>query len=246
MSVQLLALAGAFLGWELLCRTGWIPDSIIPRPADVLGELAAAAVSGELFLHLGHTFRLVFLGFLLGASGGIALSLASFSLPYFNTATAPWIDSVMIAPKVVFIPYFVMLFGQGESFFLAAISFGVCLQVAVTLRAGLVSVDPDLVDMVNVLGARPRHVLTDVILPSLLPYLLLSVRFGVQQAVRQAILMEALFSMRGLGSKLLSSNQGMHVESYFAYLLLTMALGSGLVGLIERLLRRLAPWAKPA
>jgi len=187
-------------------------------------------------------YIVILLGFLLGALGGTALSLSFYFLPYFNTTTKPLVRAFMITPKSVFIPYFLILFGRDEAFLLGAITIAVALQITVTIDAGLSSVDRDLVEMVKGLGARPHHVLTDVIMPSLLPYFILSIRIGMESAVRQAIFIEAVFSMKGLGSKLWSSSQGAQGNDYFVYLLLTMALGSGLAALLNEALRRLAPW----
>ncbi|MBI4424698.1 MAG: ABC transporter permease subunit, partial [Elusimicrobia bacterium] len=202
-------------------------------------------ILGSMSLHLGETMRRVLAGLLLGGLPGIAFGVLAGFVPYVYALTEPWIHALMVTPKVALLSYFMLVLGLGDALSLTFIGSVVFLEMAVTVRAGIPAIPQDLLDTVRLLGATPRRVLADVVLPSLVPYLLLGTQLGFRQAIRQAILLESIFAFKGLGYQLWSSAERMQVHGYLAYLLVTAGLGIAVMGLFSRLLLVSSPWFDP-
>ncbi|MBI4422949.1 MAG: ABC transporter permease subunit [Elusimicrobia bacterium] len=240
--VAAASLAAAVLGWELLFRTGWAPPGLLPGPREVARALGAEASSGELFSHLAHTGRHIVVGFLLGALPGAAFGLSSAFVPYASSMAEHWLNAASSVPRVILLPYFIFLFGTGDALCLGAVAVAVFLEMTITLRAGSQSIDQDLVDVVRLLGASSRHVLKDVVVPSLFPHLLLGLQLSLRQAVRQAIIVESVFSIPGIGQRLWRSADTMRMSEYFAYILLTAGLAAAILLAARSALLASAPW----
>lgn len=244
-SLYALFAAALLLSWEAVTRSGWISPWLLPAPAEVLLEFLSAVRSGEMVTHLYHSLRRISLGFLLGAAPGFLFGLLS-GIPSVRTLTEPWLNALLVTPKITFIPYLMMMFGIGEAMFLSVISLVVFLHMTQAIVSGLFAIDQQLLDEVRLLGAGPLHLLEDVLLPSLLPYLLLGTQLGLQQAIRQTVLLEAVFSLQGIGFKLWSSSERLQMPAYFTYVVVMMALCVGTLGLLRGLVRISAPWFEHA
>jgi len=66
--------------WILGADRGWLPEQILPRPADVLQTLRDMLVSGELAQHASYSLLRVVYGFAIGAGAGAGLGVVTGGL----------------------------------------------------------------------------------------------------------------------------------------------------------------------
>ena len=230
--------------WEVAARSSWLSAALFPAPAAILTALWRAGSSGELLSCLLPTAVRVAAGFVLGAAGGLAVGTACGLSPAADAVLDPWINATYPLPKVALIPMFMFLLGVNERLSLAVVALSAAYPVAVAARMGVRRTDDSLVDAAVNLGAGPFDVAREVVLPSMLPFLLVGFRLGALKAVQASIVAEMLLSFPGLGRMAWISGEWLRMETYYAYLLVIGAAGWFMVWLLRVSAKKFVPWAE--
>jgi putative hydroxymethylpyrimidine transport system permease protein len=236
----LVTLAGLLAVWQLVVVLSGVPPFILPGPMAVLRTLVERWP-----LILGHawiTAAEILLGFLLGALLGAAsgLMLASF-------ATARrWLLPVFIVsqalPVFALAPLLVLWLGYGMASKVAMAVLIIYFPITAAFYDGLRRADPEMLDLVRLLGASRFDMIRLIRLPAALPSLASGLRVAASVAPIGAVVGEWVGSSGGLGYLMLHANARMQVDLMFAALLVLAAMALALYLAVDRLGRRLAPW----
>jgi NitT/TauT family transport system permease protein len=244
--ISVFSILLGLLAWEAASRMKILPSLIFPPPTLILKVLFQELLSGSILPHLAKTVEHVLLGSSLGALAGIVLALACARWRLLASMTDPWVDATFPIPKVAVIPLFMILVGAGDSLCVTLIAIGMFYYMFIAVRTGISKVDRSLLEAAENLGADGRQILWEVTLPSLLPYLFMGTHLGLLQALRLAVIIEAMFAMRGMGHMLWISGEWLRMEVYYAYILVLAGLGALMVWLLRKAVRTLTPWAHPS
>ena len=147
-----------------------------------------------------------------------------------------------ISPSVV--PLFVVWFGSGT---VPAIltSMVICIfPVVVNVATGLASTEPELEDVLKVLGASKRDVLWNVGLPRTLPYLFASLKIAITLAFVGTVLSETVAANKGIGTVMMIASGNFDVPLVFAGLFLLAGMGVALYALSSFVEHRMTGWAQ--
>ena len=107
---------------------------------------------------------------------------------------------------------------------------------------GVRSVSRELIVIMKLMGAKERHLLTKVVVPSALSWVFAGLRISVPYALIGAIVGELIASNRGLGYLLSSSAGQFFTAGVFAALAATIALAALLNIVVKISEKKLAPW----
>jgi NitT/TauT family transport system permease protein len=207
-----LVLIGAWYGASgPLVPAMWVSD-----PLRVAARLAEWSGDGTLWRNVGTTLATMAMGYLLGATVGIAGGFALGVLPRLHAALSPVIDGLFCLPKIALLPLLVVILGVdvGSKVVLVA-SVVVFLLIAATLD-GVRYVDPASVDTLTVMGASRGELLRKLILPASRPWIYVGLRNAVSYAFTTTIVGELLSSNRGLGFLIESSAARFDATGVFA------------------------------
>ena len=185
--------------WDISVRWRWVPSTLIASPLEVVIRFWAMLLNGEIFKHLSISlWRLTlgfvigsFLGVIVGALVGFSRILARFIEPFLLTLTP--------IPPIAWIPLLIILLGIDDSSKIALIAIagflGLFIQTAYSVR----TTDRALVEVGLVLEKSRLEMLFQILLPSALPDILLSLRLilGVSWSLLMAS--EIISSSNGLG-----------------------------------------------
>ncbi len=224
--------------WEVLSRT--IVDPFwISRPSLVAVRLWTLAMSGDLLWHTQTTVWQAVLGLIAGISGGIVGGVLLTRLPRLAAALNPLIMGLYSLPRIALAPLFIIWFGIGLlSKVMMVFSFVVFIFLLNTVQ-GLRAVDPDLVDLMRSMRAKPSFIAWRVQFPAILPWLMTAARISVGLALIGSVLGELLGANRGLGWYVEYSGGRLDTTGVFAGLVALMFVAvafNSLVDLVERLL----------
>ena len=235
----LIALLLAF--WEFAAAT-FADEFFISRPTVVAAKFIGLVTSGRLFLHGGITVAETLSGFITGAAVGIAVGL----LLGRNETLAKLLDPILIAvnslPKVALAPLFIMWFGIGMGMKIILTATIVFFLVFINTYNGVRNVDPQLVEILRLMGARERHLITKVIVPSALQWVFAGLQLSIPYALIGAVVGEIMAANRGLGYVLQDAAGQLDTGGVFAALLAIIALALLLQVAVKFLERRLTPW----
>ena len=202
---RLAGLAAFCVVWQLASfsfGTYWVPG-----PVAVALRAMNEAAAGTLMIDVLATLKLLVIGTLLGAAGGVALACALRVLPRVDAVMQPFITALMSIPKLGLVPLLVLWFGTGLTPKVMLVALTVLFIVFSFVYSGLSTVDAKLVDTARIFGASPRQVTTQVVIPSVLPFLFTGLEVALPWAVSAALVAEYLSSKTGIGSSLEQARQ---------------------------------------
>lgn len=236
------ALVGFFVLWELVCVASGISDLVLPRPSQILQVLLEKMPL--LWPHTVQTLYTTLVGFALGVAVGIVLGLLIGSSRTAYDVAYPLLVGFSSIPKVAVVPIFVVWFGAGT---VPAILTSLVISifpVVVNVATGLASTEPELEDVLRVLGARKRDILWNVALPRALPYLFASLKIAITLAFVGTVLAETVAANKGIGTVMMIASGNFDVPMVFAGLLILAVLGVVLYAMSSWLERRMTGWAQ--
>lgn len=230
-----------FVLWEAACRAFEINPIVLPAPSVIL--LAMAQFWQVLARNSLVTLWVTLAGFGLAVIFGIVLGLTIGWSRAIYRGLYPVLIGFNSIPKVAVVPILVVWFGIGEiPAILTAfvISF---FPIAVNVATGLVTMEPELEDVLRALGARKLDILLKVGIPRTQPYLFASLKVAITLAFIGTVLSEAIGANAGLGALMAQAGSNFQMPIVFAALLLLAAEGIAMYAVFAYVEVRLAPWA---
>jgi NitT/TauT family transport system permease protein len=220
--------AALLLLWQGAVWILRVPPYMLPTP----GKVAVAIVARfpELWSALLISAE--------AAAGGLAASIVVGLLLALLFARSAWIRRMFLpytillqtVPIIAISPLIVMWAGPGL-FAVSLIAFIICLApIIANATQGLVSVDPNLVQLFVMHNASPSQVLRNLRLPHSLPSLFVGIRISSGIAVIGAITGEFFagsshVGQGGLGYSILYASAQLQTDYLFALVIAAIALG---------------------
>jgi NitT/TauT family transport system permease protein len=235
-------LLGFFLFWEIACLVSGVSDLVLPRPSQV--ALVLIDKMPLLWPHTVQTLYTTLAGFGLGVMIGILVGVLIGSSRLAYDVAYPLLVGFSSIPKVAVVPLFVVWFGSGT---VPAIltSMVICIfPVVVNVATGLASTEPELEDVLRVLGARKRDILWNVSLPRALPYLFASLKIAITLSFVGTVLSETVAANKGIGTVMMIASGNFDVPLVFAGLVLLAIMGIFLYAVSSWVEGRMTGWAQ--
>jgi len=236
------ALIGFFVLWELICLAFGVSDLILPRPSQIAHVLIEKMPL--LWPHTVQTLYTTFAGFVLGVAAGIVIGVTIGSSKLAYDVTYPLLVGFSSIPKVAVVPLFVVWFGAGTVPAMLTSMVISIFPVVVNVATGLASTEPELEDVLRVLGARKRDILWNVGLPRALPYLFASLKIAITLAFVGTVLSETVAANKGIGTVMMIASGNFDVPMVFAGLFLLAVMGVALYAISSLVERRMTGWAQ--
>ena len=171
--------------WQLVCMIEHIPSYLLPSPAEVVG---AAAANGPTLLAASFaTFADAFGGFALSIVVGVAVAFVMSQAKWLERSLYPYAILLQTIPIIAIAPLIVIWLGSGNGA-IVVISFLIAVfPIISNANFGLVSTDPNLVNLVRMYN-RSRFVLAvKVRFPHALPQIFAGLKISAGLSVIGAI-----------------------------------------------------------
>ncbi|MBI4562503.1 MAG: ABC transporter permease subunit, partial [Candidatus Rokubacteria bacterium] len=165
--LQLLTLAGLAALWELSARTGWVDPLFVPAPSHV--ALALVEILSVALPRLADTLTKTVVAYVLSVVLGVSFGLTVGSLRYLHAVLGPYLTILYGIPKILVLPWIVLIFGIGVAPALIYSTLHGFFPVALLVIGGVRDVDPALVRVARSMGASQAQIYRKVILPAVLP-----------------------------------------------------------------------------
>ena len=239
---RLLALLFLALIWEAASRGGLLNPFYAPAPSGVIDVVITLFADGEIWRHLQATFTAALIGLVAGMALGIVLGFAAALIPVMAELLEPVMILLNAVPRVVLAPLFVIWLGIDLASKVALALILVSVLIFFAVYSGIKEVDHRLVERVRTLGGGRRVLIREVYVPSVVTWVMGSLKVAVGFAFTGAVVGEFVASSRGLGYMLQFAQSTYNAALTIALILLIMVFVLVLFGLAERLERRLLRW----
>ena len=236
------ALLGFFAIWELACVVFGVSDLVLPRPSRI--ALLLAEKLPVLWPHTLQTLYTTLTGFALGVFVGVLIGILIGSSKLAYDVAYPLLVGFSSIPKVAVVPIFVVWFGSGTvPAILTAMVISI-FPVVVNVATGLATTEPELEDVLRVLGASKRDILWNVGLPRALPYFFASLKIAVTLAFVGSVLSETVAANKGIGNVMMIASGNFDVTLVFAGLFILALLGVALYAVSSFVESRMTGWTQ--
>jgi NitT/TauT family transport system permease protein len=240
--LRLLLLAGFLAAWQFGAgnpEREWtlIDEFYVSKPSEILEIMWEWLTDGTLVTHGWVTLQETMIGFLLGCGAGMLFGFALGVSPAANAVLRPFVMAAYSIPKIALAPLFLLWFGLGMTPKIVLVAFIVFFLVFMNTYAGVLAVDPDLIDVMKVIDAGPlqRHV--RVTAPSAAAWVITGLHVSVPYAFVGAVVGEFLAANEGLGMLIQRAGSQFRPAAIYAaiaYLVIFALLLNLVVDLIER------------
>lgn len=228
--------------WEFYVRAGFIDPYLLPAPSAILLRGVDLALSGELMRQTSVTMYRALAGFLLAAAVGIVIGTLAARNAFFRWFFDPLVSIGFPAPKIAFMPIFILWFGFGDASKLMMIAFTCVFPVISATYLGASSIDRYYVWSARNLGVSQRRLLWKVVIPAALPQILSGLQIAFPMALILAVVTEMITGGIGLGAYMMRSARFALTEQLFVGLVTIALLGYLLLRLFDHLRRYLLRW----
>jgi ABC-type nitrate/sulfonate/bicarbonate transport system permease component len=235
--VRLVTLLGVLAVWELVARSGWLYQDVVPTLGAIGAAFGRMLADAATWRHLAVTGWEVAAGFALGFAAGAAFGLACGARRLFGAAVAPYVDGFAAAPKIIFLPIAMLLLGTGIGSKLALGALSAFFPVAINTAAGLRQLNPVYARVGRSFRLSSWQMARRVYLPALRASLVTSMRLGFGLAVVGVLLAEIKLSSAGLGFLANDHYSQFRIADLYAVILLIFILAVGINSLMGRLHR---------
>jgi NitT/TauT family transport system permease protein len=237
----LAVLAAALVVWQLLCMAFNVPSYIFPTPVEIAKEVANFPT--ELLAAAWRTFWVTMLGFALSIVVGVLLGFLIGSSRAAYAALYPLMIAFNAVPKAAIVPILVVWFGIGLGPGITTAFLISFFPITVNIATGLATLEPELEDVLRVLGAKRWDVLVKVGLPRSMPYFYASLKVAITLAFVGTVLAEMTAGDSGIGSLIFTASSQSRMALAFAGLLTISVMAMAMYELFSFVERHTTAWA---
>jgi NitT/TauT family transport system permease protein len=196
-SVRWSILVIILVAWELVPRTGIIPELFLPSLSKTLTVLWSDRV--EYVQALGVTLYEVAFAMLIACGFGILFGALVGGVALLRDLLLPVFSSLYAVPIVILYPIFTAWFGIGSESKIAFAGIYGFFPVMLSTAAGIRTIEPHYLLAARSMGATLTQQITRVIIPASIPTVLTGLRLGGALTIIGVVVSEMLTSAAGIG-----------------------------------------------
>ena len=234
-------LLGVLILWQVLCSALNVSEFIFPSPARIGSQLVE--FHSEILRHAWRTLWVTLAGFAIAIVVGVLLGFLIGSSRLAYAAVYPLMTAFNALPKAAFVPILVVWFGIGVGPAILTAFLISFFPIMVNIATGLATLEPELEDVLRVLGAKRWDVLMKVGLPRSLPYFYGSLKVAITLAFVGTTVSEMTAANEGIGYLLISAGSSMQMGLAFAGLVVIGAMAMIMYELFSLVETRTTAWA---
>ena len=227
--------------WELVCRVFEVSEFVFPAPSAIWARLVEFHT--VIAAHAWRTFRVTMVGFALAIVVGVLLGFIIGSSRLAYTAMYPLMTAFNALPKAAFVPILVVWFGIGVGPAVLTAFLISFFPITVNIATGLATLEPELEDVLRVLGAKRWDVLTKIGLPRSMPYFFASLKVAITLSFVGTTVSEMMAANEGIGYMLVSAGASMQMALAFAGLLVVGVMAMLMYELFSFIEKHTTAWA---
>ena len=227
MMLAVGAFAALVLLWHAVAAYEVVPQRYLPVPWRVFETLWLMLTERGFSEDIGITVGRVWTAFLLSAVMAIPIGLWMSSFRVVGAVLEPVVDFIRYLPVPALVPLLIIWFGIGEASKIAVLWMGTFFQLVLLVADDAKRVPREFVEIGYTLGAKPRQILKDIVLRSMLPSTVDNLRITLGWCWTWIIVAEIVAANDGIGHVIWSSRRFVKTPEVMAGILTV-----GIIGLV--------------
>jgi NitT/TauT family transport system permease protein len=227
--------------WQGICSLFHVSEFIFPSPWRIVEQTWEHR--GTILGHAWRTFWVTMIGFGIAIVVGVLLGFLMGSSRLAYDAMYPLMTGFNALPKAAFVPILVVWFGIGAGPAILTAFLISFFPIMVNIATGLATLEPELEDVLRVLGAKRWDVLIKVGLPRSMPYFYGSLKVAITLAFVGTTVSEMTAANEGIGYLLISAGSSMQMGLAFSGLVIVGIMAMAMYELFSVIEKRTTAWA---
>jgi ABC-type nitrate/sulfonate/bicarbonate transport system permease component len=228
------------LAWELYGRS--LNPIFLSYPTAVAGSFVELILDGRLLQATLQSLSALAVGFSISIVAGIGIGLLMGRFRTVYHALDPFVTALYNTPSVAVIPLIQLWFGLGFQAKVVIVIMSSFFPIVINTFAGVRNTSRGMVDVVRAFGATDGQVMTKVVLPAAVPFIMAGMRLAVGRAVIGIVVAEFFTAVSGLGGLIIIFSNSFATAKLFVPVITLVALGLLLTAAARALEARFATW----
>jgi ABC-type nitrate/sulfonate/bicarbonate transport system permease component len=224
-ALSTLSIGVILIAWESVARAKLVPELFLPSVSAVLLALRDGIADRSLPIDLGVSLFRAFAGLLIASVVGVAAGIAMARSALIRWFLDPFVSLAFPAPKIAFLPIFVLWFGIDHLSKVLLVAFSSVFPILIATYSAAISVNHLLIWSSLSLGSSQPMIMWRVILPACYPRIFAAFRVAVPVALITAFTAEMVAGGGGMGAALMYSQRFFESPTVFAYIVTMLAVG---------------------
>jgi NitT/TauT family transport system permease protein len=240
---KLVAVTLVLGAWQLVVWSGWRPDYVLPGPRAVFQRLADDLSHADFYVGVAITLRRALVGYVIAAVLGSVIGILVARVNVLRRAIGSAILGLQSMPSIAWFPLAILLFQQSETAIIFVVILGAAPAIAAGLLSGVDHVQPLLIRVGRVMGARGLGLYWHVILPAALPAFVGGLKQGWAFAWRSLMAGEIIVIVAqspSIGQQIQFARDLADAEQLLAIMIVIFVIGvviDSLFGALDRAIR---------
>lgn len=222
---QVLFYVGIIVVWQVIFMTHVIPLQALPSPLQVGQLLLKEAANGSLLYAIGTSMWRLVVGLIIAIVGGLILGIFMAKMELVNQTIGSLILGLQSIPSVAWVPLALLWFGPTDAGTIFVVVAGALFAISINTHSGIKNIPPTYIAAGRNMGASGLQLITNVMIPAALPYLITGFKQGWAYAWRGVIAAEIIFSIAGLGFLLNLGKHDNDISQVTGILIIIMIIG---------------------
>jgi NitT/TauT family transport system permease protein len=221
----------------------------LPAPGEViqsgLRDFTAEVPAGELTMkeRYKRSLGVVFMGFFWACIVGIPIGILCGVFDFFSKLFEPFVDFFRYMPAPTFSTLLVAVLLAGDAPKIALVFIGTVFQLILVVSKTTRLLDPSLLEAAQTLGAKPRQMITHVVIPGIMPNLYNDLRILLGWAWTWLVIAELIGVKSGLTEFIETQGRFRNFDRVFPVIILIGVTGFVMDQFLSWLHGIFFPWA---
>lgn len=224
-SIRYLPILLIAIVWEMLPALGIVSETLLPPMTTIAADFFRMLGDAEIYQHAGSSLYRALSGLAIAIVFGVAAGVLMAWYRPVRVVLNPVVQLFYPMPKSALIPVMIIWLGIGSASKIVLIFLGCMLPVIISAYNGARGVEQVYVWSARSLGAKPREVLWEIVLPAAMPQILNGIRTSLAICFVLLVSSELLISQQGLGYLIgILGDNGIY-PAMFAVIFMVVAMG---------------------
>lgn len=242
-----VSITAFFLVWDTVAYRR-IFGGGLARPQEVitqLGKMMVDPIAGKSLLgHVWASTQRILIGFSLASIVAVPLGLMMALNRYVNAFVRPVFDLLKPMPPIAWISIAILWFGIGEESKIFIIIVGTFVPCLLNSFNGVRLIEPQLYDVVRMLGGNRRDEIIQVCFPAAFPAIFAGLQISLSIAWTCVLAAELVSSRSGLGFIIIQGMTLSRPAQIIGGMLVIAVVAWGMSLLVSGLEKYLCPWKR--
>jgi len=222
----LISLVLAAILYELVARSGWFAQALVPTLPAIAGTLWSMLLDGTMEAHALNTLGRVFAGLGLAVVMGLLLGFLMARYRAVEGFFSPLVSALMPIPSLAWAPVFILWFGLGNIATVLIVFYAASFPMLVNTWSGVRAVNPLWLRAARAMGASGPRLFWKVVVPGASPFIITGLRLAFQRAWIAVVGAEMLAaSAYGLGWVIFDAKEFLNADIMLSSLVVIGAIG---------------------